>query len=133
MKVEYVDTLSPILCRSYPDKVFIYGDNLRRYGKGGQAIIRDEPNAFGIPTKVGPSWEDWAFFSDKEEEFEAVRSSLRSLYKLSRAKTVVFPRDGVGTGRARIKDKSPIIYAMMCGILFEHFGIVNGVPTKEKL
>lgn len=126
MIIEYAKIMSPPMCRRYPDKIFIYGDNLKSFGKGGQAIIRDEPNAFGIPTKRYPSWDDWAFFSDKEDEIEAVKKSLRSLYKLAQNKVIVFPEDGIGTGRAKMKEKSPIAYKMMCDILWEHFGIHNG-------
>lgn len=39
---------------------------------------------------------------------------------------IVFPEDGIGTGRAKMKEKSPIAYKMMCDILWEHFGIRNG-------
>lgn len=126
MQVEYTKTLSIDLCRAYPEKVYIFGDNLKAFGKGGQAIIRDEPNAFGIPTKRYPSWDDWAFFSDKEDELLAVKESLRKLYKTAQDKVIVFPEDGIGTGRAKMKEKSPVAYKMMCGILWEHLGIRNG-------
>jgi hypothetical protein len=33
------------------DFLFIFGDNDKKIGKKGQAIIRDEINAYGIPTK----------------------------------------------------------------------------------
>lgn len=36
-------------------KIYVFGDNMKRYGKGGQAVIRDCPNSFGIPTKRYPS------------------------------------------------------------------------------
>jgi hypothetical protein len=126
MIIEYAKILSPPMCRRYPEKIWVYGDNLKHFGKGGQAIIRDEPNAFGIPTKRYPSWDDWAFFSDKPDELEAVKVSLRELWKLGQDKVIVFPEDGIGTGRAKMKEKSPVAYEMMCGILWEHFGIVNG-------
>lgn len=126
MIIEYTKILSPPICRRYPEKVFVFGDNLKAFGKGGQAIIRDEPNSFGIPTKRYPSWDDWAFFSDQPDEIEAVKKSLRELYKLGQDKVIVFPEDGIGTGRAKMEEKSPIAYEMMCGILLEHFGIVNG-------
>lgn len=126
MIIEYTKILSTQLLRAHPDKIYIYGDNLKSFGKGGQAVIRDEPNAFGIPTKRYPSWDDWAFFSDKEDEIEAVKESLRSLYKIAQSKTLVFPEDGIGTGRAKMKEKSPVAYKMMCDILWEHFGILNG-------
>lgn len=126
MIIEYTKILSIALVRAHPDKIHIYGDNLKAFGKGGQAIIRDEPNAFGIPTKRYPSWDEWAFFSDKEDELLAVKESLRSLYKLAHNKVIVFPEDGIGTGRAKMKEKSPVAYKMMCDILLEHFGIRNG-------
>lgn len=126
MQVEYTKILSVDLCRTHPEKIFIYGDNLKGFGKGGQAIIRDEPNAFGIPTKRYPSWDDWAFFSDKEDEILAVKEALRKLYKNAQNKVIVFAEDGVGTGRAKMTEKSPIAYNMMCDILWEHFGIKNG-------
>lgn len=126
MIIEYHKSLSPPMCRRYPDKIFVFGDNLKAFGKGGQAVIRDEPNAFGIPTKRYPSWDDWAFFSDQPEEIEAVKESLRKLYKIAQGKVIVFPEDGIGTGRAMMKEKSPVAYQVMCDILQEHFGIVNG-------
>lgn len=127
MIIEYTKILSPPMCRRYPEKIFVFGCNLKAFGKGGQAIIRDEPNAFGIPTKRYPSWDEWAFFSDKPDEIEAVKKSLRELYKLGQNRVIVFPEDGIGTGRAKMEEKSPVAYEMLCGILWEHFGIVNGV------
>jgi hypothetical protein len=120
------------MCGQYPEKIWVFGDNMKAFGKGGQAIIRDEPNAFGIPTKRYPSWDDWAFFSDQPDEIEAVKESLRELWKLSQDKVIVFPEDGIGTGRAKMKEKSPIAYKLMCDILREHFGILNGVTDGAK-
>ena len=130
MIIEYHKILLPPMCRRYPEKIFVFGDNLKAFGKGGQAAIRDEPNAFGIPTKRYPSWDDWAFFSDQPEEIEAVKESLRNLYKIAQGKVIVFPEDGIGTGRAKMKEKSPVAYQVMCDILLEHFGVVNGVRDE---
>lgn len=131
MQIEYCKIMSPPLCRRYSDKIWVFGDNLKKYGKGGQAIIRDEPNAFGIPTKRYPSRDDWAYFSDKADEIEAVKNALRQLYKIAQEKTIVFPEDGIGTGLARMEEKSPVAYKLMCDILEEHFRIVNGTGDKE--
>ena len=43
---------NPKIVRSQPECLFIFGDNDIQKGKRGQAIIRDEPNAIGIPTRV---------------------------------------------------------------------------------
>lgn len=51
-------------CRQWHDVIWVFGDNLIGVGKGGQAIIRDEPNAVGIPTKAAPSMDADAFFND---------------------------------------------------------------------
>lgn len=115
------------LLRANPDKVFTFGDNIRGFGKGGQAIIRDEPNAFGIPTKRYPSKDNWAYFSDKEDERQAMLSSLRKLYVIGQSKVIVFPSSGIGTGLALMKDKSPNIWDQMNKILREHFCFENDI------
>jgi hypothetical protein len=94
-------------------------------GSAGQACIRKEPNAFGIPTKRYPSTHIGAYFSDRKCEREHVISSLRDLYSLGRRSIIVFPSSGVGTGLAKMPEKSPLIYNEMCEILFKHFGIRN--------
>ena len=113
------------LLRQHSDKIFVFGDNMKRYGKGGQAIIRDEPNAFGIATKRYPSRDDWAYFSDKEDEKEVVLQDLRNLYKLAQHKTIVFPAAGVGTGLAEMEKRSPMIWKTLCDVLLKHFGFDN--------
>lgn len=68
-----------------------------------------------------------AFFSDKEDEENYLKQSLRDLYKIGcGGSVIVFPSHGIGTGRARMRDKSPILYGVMCDILLKYFGIVNG-------
>lgn len=124
--IEYTDNLTVEMCRANPVKVFVYGDNLAGYGTAGQACIRNEPNAFGIPTKRYPSMGVGAFFADSKCEEEHVLNALRDLYVLSKRHTIVFPRNGVGTGLAKMQENSPIIYGKMCEILFKHFGVKNG-------
>ena len=46
---------TPGLLRSMPEKIFVFGDNLLQRGTKGQAAIRGEPNAVGVPTKRAPS------------------------------------------------------------------------------
>tara|TARA_R110000744_G_C19371770_1_gene563142 strand:+ start:17260 stop:17679 length:420 start_codon:yes stop_codon:yes gene_type:complete len=109
-----------------PNKIFVFGDNIKRYGKGGQAVIRHQPNAYGIATKRYPSKDDWAYFSDKEDEFTCVLDDLRGLYFLSKTHTIVFPCGGIGTGLADMENRSPRLFIEMNRILKEHFGYVNG-------
>lgn len=123
--IEYTDNLTVELCRANPAKIFVFGDNLAGTGTAGQACIRKEPNAFGIPTKRYPSMAAGSFFTDQKCEREHVLSSLRQLYLLAKRSTIVFPIKGVGTGLAKMNQTSPKIYAEMCEVLLKYFGIRN--------
>ena len=108
------------------EKIFVFGDNMVRKGKGGQAVIRDCPNAFGIATKRYPSMNEDAFFSDQRDESDVVMNDLRQLYKLSKSHTIVFPVGGIGTGLAEMEKRSFAIWSKMNSILKDYFGYVNG-------
>ena len=41
-------------CLANPDTLYVFGDNTQRFGKGGQAQIRDCKNSFGVCTKLYP-------------------------------------------------------------------------------
>lgn len=126
MNIEYTNDLTVRKCRDQPGYVYVFGDNLAGYGTAGQACIRKEPNAFGIPTKRYPSMEDGAFFTDQQCEREHVLKALRELYTLARHTTIVFPSKGIGTGMAKMKQSSPKLFAEMNNILLKHFNIRNG-------
>lgn len=122
MPTEVVAIFTEELARQHPDKVFVYGDNLARRGRGGQAIIRFEENAFGVPTKRSSRMDSEALFADRDDERAAVLAALRVLFQLSRSRTLVFPQAGLGTGLAQMPQRSPGLYREMCSILREHFG-----------
>ena len=92
-----------------PDKIYIFGDNTEGWGKGGQAIIRDEPNAFGIATKDSPR----DFMSD--DNFEANKARIDADIAAIKAdgRPIVFPEDGIGTGRADLENKAPQTWAYL--------------------
>ncbi|ELQ8317897.1 hypothetical protein R2571_006804 [Pseudomonas aeruginosa] len=121
-RISVTGHLSAELLRANPGRVFVFGDNLIKRGTAGQAIIRAEPNAFGIPTKRLPSMSEMAFFSDREDEREALLSALRELFVLASTREIVFPESGLGTGLAQMAARSPMLYQLMCDILREHFG-----------
>ena len=54
------------LLRRNPHCVFVFGDNNKRKGYGGAAMLRDEPNAYGFVTKKEPTNNSGAFYSPKE-------------------------------------------------------------------
>jgi len=51
---------------SHPNEIFVFGDNTLRIGKGGAAILRDEPNTYGFITKKYPTYADDAFYRPNE-------------------------------------------------------------------
>lgn len=133
MRVRFEKNYSEELCRAHPDEIFVFGDNLIHAGQrkgAGQAEIRFEPNACGIPTKRLPSTKVEAYFSDQDDELKAVRDALANLYRLAKTKRLVFPLDGIGTGRAKMSEKSPKAWAYLNKILEEHFGVENGKPMR---
>jgi hypothetical protein len=95
--------------------LFAFGDNLQRWGLGGQARqMRGEYNAIGVPTKREPHRNTGAFFTDADwpmakpfidEAFAKLTDHCK------RGGTVVFPAAGFGTGLARLEHGAPSIYA----------------------
>lgn len=115
---------TPELVKANPHCLFVFGDNLLKKGHGGQAIIRDLPNTFGIPTKREPNKRDTAYFSDKDEEFNAIMYSIFTLniiYKSNIFEKIIFPKNGIGTGLSHTKSKSPINYNKMKNLLHYYF------------
>jgi len=113
-------------CKENPNNLYVFGDNSERWGKGGQAQIRDEKNTFGIATKWKPTMDPDAFLSDGESSFNLVREDilkLLSLYQLGTYENIIFPKDGFGTGLAMLSDVAPRIYEFMNEIIKKNFGI----------
>lgn len=114
--------------KSNTDKIFVFGDNNARVGKGGQAIIRDLSNAIGIRTKKGPSNKPVAFYSDVE--FDKNISNFREDILLIKShilsgKNVVLSKNGYGTGLAQLEKMAPKTYFNLCQLLYGHFGFEN--------
>ena len=121
---ETMDMFTEEIVKANPNKLFVFGDNMLRYGKGGQAVIRDLPNTIGIVTKREPRTGKGAYFSDAKDEMDTLLQDIRKLWLISRCNTfthIVFPTKGIGTGRARMKSKSPILYKMMKNKLETYF------------
>lgn len=104
--------------RANRNKLFLFGDNLEQKGFGGQAAaMRGEPNAIGVPTKKKPSMTTDSFFTDTE--FDQNRAAIDYAFaKLAEAVTdssrvIVLPSDGLGTGRAQLKQRAPRTFAYL--------------------
>jgi hypothetical protein len=116
--VLYKGWYSVALCHSCVNLTFVFGDNLLRFGKGGQAIIRDCPNAFGVPTKRKPAMTPGSFFTEGDEsDLDAVLGRLQLIWnRLKDGDIIVIPvnesgEPSLGLERARLREKAPTIYA----------------------
>ncbi len=100
------------LCKKHPNDLFVFGDNLRHKGKLGQAVIRDEPNAVGIPTKREPNWRYEAYFYDKDlEEMKPIWDEIfKELIDHLELGGNVWISDDIGDGLAELPKRSPTLY-----------------------
>jgi hypothetical protein len=114
--------ISVDLLRVNPSWVYVFEDTLDCSSFIGQAMVRGEPNACGIPVRKAPGLTCKSVFSDQAQEFEAVTEALRQLYRKGRNRTVVFPHVGIGHGPYGLVKHSPRLYSHVCQILKDHFG-----------
>lgn len=104
---------------SNPKCIYLFGDNLVEAGLGGQAKeMRGEPNALGIPTKSSP----YQYLSD--DDYDLLEITYQQKFNLIKAhlqlgRTVIIPIDGLGTGLAKLEEKAPKIYKLLCEKLRE--------------
>lgn len=109
--------------------VYVFGDNVARYGYAGQAAdCRGMPNAHGIATL----WEPGKHFDDRDYQ-KITAILIEDIDKLcdfaEDADGVVFPLDGIGTGLARMQEEAPACYDFMCGYLEMKLGIINNMSA----
>jgi hypothetical protein len=113
--------------RDNPDLLYVFGDNLLRMGHGGQAIVRDEPNAIGIATKKSPR----EFMSDAQynENITAIKNDIRAIIEraLNENMTIVLSYWGYGTGLAMLDKYAPKTWLFLCEILMNEFKFKNKV------
>ena len=100
-----------------------------------KGVVRKEiggefsPRSIGIITKVDRKWNKHSFFSDISlPTFKTlVEASIWKIYAYSESgKTIVFPSDGIGTGKAMLKEKAPLCWEYLCKRLKEEFDYDNG-------
>lgn len=116
-----------------PNKIFVFGDNNARIGKGGQAIIRDLPNTAGIRTKKGPNNKSVSFYTDIEFEQNCkniLDDILAIKSKMLSGKTIVLSSGGYGTGLANLSETAPKTFEYLCQMLMLYFGFDNKTGRK---
>ena len=121
MPVEFRIIIWRKMLRVEREKLFVFGDNLERYGMDGQAgEMRGEPNAVGLPTKRFPSMQSCAMLNDDDLERIRDASAMERDRLLCHVRTggiVVWPARGIGTGLARLGTNAPAIAAFYAGFL----------------
>ena len=123
------------LLRDNPNTIFVFDDNLQREGKEGQAVVRDEPNSFGIATKVRPNNQFGSFFRDTNESHAvAIVNDLHALMKLRDiGKTIMFPSAGLGSEIAQMWKYAPKLLSNLTQLLYDEFGVYERFTDKEKI
>ena len=98
------------------DKVFLFGDNTndrintKYIPSSTQAVIRGLPNAIGIDTKKDRGTNTTSYFTNKDfpqfkqQVDEAIQQAKDS------GKTIVISAEGIGTGKAMLKEKAPKLF-----------------------
>ena len=136
MKIEIFEgfwTLEDV--KNNTDKIFVFGDNNARVGKGGQAIIRDLTNSIGIRTKKGPSNKPVAYYKDEEFETNSkyiLEDILKIKFLQISGKTIVFSNGGYGTGLAFLKQKAPKTFQFLVDCLRYFFEFDNETGKSWK-
>jgi hypothetical protein len=124
-----IDRYTDADVKANPNTIYIFGDNTKRVGTGGQAQIRNNPNAMGIATKLAPSMEESAFMTDTDlDNNKAIIDADIAKIKAT-GKSVVLPKDGLGTGLAKLQEKAPQTYVYLKQRLLEEFGFDNDNGT----
>lgn len=120
-------------CVDNPRSIFVFGDNTLGIGKAGQAVIRDNANAFGVVTKKLPSNKDGAFYLDDDfHEFKIhVDRNIKIIldaYNSDEYEEIVLSENGYGNGLARLHDTSPVCFSYLTAVLKHVFGFENPIP-----
>lgn len=115
--------------------LFVFGDNEKHLGCGGQAIIRDLPCSYGISTKLAPSMDEGSFLSDTDPTHffrfyeDIVGLVLRMV--VNPELVVYFPENGLGTGLSEMPTRCPQNFKDLNELLFTYFGIWFNEETKK--
>lgn len=101
-----------------PDKVFLFGDNFEDAETGyvpssTQAVIRGLPNAIGISTKNDRGTKESSYLTDADFNTFKQRVDEQIQKAKESGKTIVIPEDGIGTGKAQLKERAPKLFEFL--------------------
>lgn len=101
---------------SQEDKVFLFGDNTndrtvtKHVPSMTQAVIRGLSNAIGIDTKKDRGTSASSYLTDNDLKWFKNHVDTQIQLAKSSGKTIVMPADGIGTGKAMLKEKAPKLF-----------------------
>ena len=115
------------------DSVYVFGDNssdaITKYVPNStQACIRGLNNAVGLPTKLTGFTDSKAYMNDSLLSIFRIMVDTTILHLKNHerlGKTIVFPADGLGTGKAKLKEKAPKCWEYLCKRSKEEFNYDN--------
>lgn len=134
-KVELCDYYTRELVINNPNKLYLFGDNTEDRLNGyipryTQAIIRTLPNALGIDTKHNRGTAVDSYLSD--DDLDEYIIYLDELFKTIKSDIIVVPSQGIGTGKAMLREKSPKCYNELARRLNSLVGDGNYMPLVPK-
>lgn len=118
------------------DKIYVFGDNDLRTGKGGQAIVRDSDNSIGIRTKKGPSKKSISYYNDDEyvDNCKKILKDILSVKSLLlNNNKIVLPKGGFGTGLSELPKRAPKTYNYLVSELKAHLNFDNNTGKRWKI
>lgn len=86
--------------KEHPNEIFIYGDNLLRYGTGGAAKVRYCPNTWGFVTKKAPNNYDTSFYRPDEYRPVFEEEMVKLIPVICAWQTKTFLLSPIGSGLA---------------------------------
>ena len=90
--------ITELFLKINPNCIFIFGDNLKRTGKGGAAVLRDVSNTYGFITKKSPTHLDKDYYTVEEykDVYKEEVSCLIEIIKQTPNKIWIMSKIGAG-------------------------------------
>ena len=83
-----------------PNLIFVFGDNLKRVGRGGAAILRDHPQSYGFITKKAPTHNDQDYYKPEEYRIVFLEECAKLRQEMVKSLDRTFIVSAVGAGLA---------------------------------
>ena len=91
-------TIDKKYLRENRNHIFVFGDNTKREGRGGAAILRDEPNTWGFVTKIMPTHDAGSYYTPEQYDkvYEVQIKRLKKEIEKNPDKLFLITRLGAG-------------------------------------